>query len=56
MDAIHEMTEDARKREMRRMGDTESSIAYWSTRQVLWNGQPVTLREPARDWVSGDED
>lgn len=38
------------EREMRRMGDTESSIAYWATREVLWNGNPVTVRKPARNW------
>ena len=36
--------------EMRRMGDTEASIRYWTTRQIDCNGQPVTVREPSRNY------
>lgn len=28
---------------MRRMGETEQSIAHWATQQILWNGEPVIV-------------
>ena len=41
---------------MRRMGDTESSIAYWQTREVLWNGERVTVQTPARGYPINQRD
>lgn len=43
------------KEHMRRMGDTESSVAYWTARTITWNNQPVTVREPARNWVNQED-
>lgn len=32
---------------MRANGDSEQSIAYWQTRVLYWNGEPVTVRDPS---------
>jgi hypothetical protein len=32
--------------EMRANGDTEQSIAYWQTRTIYWNGEPVMVLAP----------
>ena len=40
---------------MREMGEPESSVKFWMTRTVDWNGNPVTVREPARNWVNQED-
>ena len=32
--------------EMLRNGDLPQSVAYWQTRQIYWNGEPVTVSAP----------
>ncbi len=32
--------------EMLRNGDLPQSVAYWQTRTVYWNGEPVTVSAP----------
>ena len=39
---------------MRRMGEPESSIAYWQTREILWNGERVVVERP--NWVSQEDE
>ena len=31
---------------MLRNGDLPQSVAYWQTRTLYWNGQPVTVSAP----------
>ena len=39
------MTPEPLQSKMTRMGD-RLSYPYWSTREILWNGQPVTVSAP----------
>jgi hypothetical protein len=49
------MTETELVREMRRMGEPESSVRYWATREALWNGERVVVEAP-RPWPVNQED
>jgi hypothetical protein len=39
------MTPECLESKMTRMGD-RISYPYWSTQQILWNGEPVTVSAP----------
>lgn len=45
---------------MQKNGEHPHSIAYWQTRLLDWNGEPVVVSEPARSYpmrpneLSGD--
>ena len=44
------MTREELAEHMRDMGEPESSVQYQLARTITWNGNPVTVREPARNW------
>lgn len=34
------------------MGEPESSIRYWATKEILWNGERVVVQAP--NWPATD--
>lgn len=43
------MTTDELREVMYRNGDAPS-YPYWSVQTLLWNGEPVTVREPSHSY------
>jgi hypothetical protein len=31
-------------------GDTPQSVAYWQTQRILWNGEPVWVQAPSKEY------